>query len=296
MNVKLLGMEWEMEGGVPANQFFQHLKSLNGKSVKFGGYDRLLYSGDRDNYYVGLFVTQKDQRKTCEVERSADKRFRITVRSLAKNSKLADFNFFVVNKNTLRGLYQHYHTSCSIPQFGNFCSREYDGLSNKLCSEEIAKGANEKATRAKYADSMSCSVLVRLEKLPALLAELSRISAFEFAYKSFAVNEPIFAQVADDVTTEWHTVRFSKDGAFDKVRRAIVDLVKHREIGRGKITGKDDEGLERTIKLFNTPDFFGERVHEAVADQKNFTLDDIGQSPFIGELLDLAHESKEHFE
>jgi hypothetical protein len=296
MQVRLLGMEWEIGGGVSAQQFFHHLTSLNGKGVTLGYYERLLYSGERDGYFVGLFVTQKDQRKTCEVEKSSNQQFRITVRSLAKNTKLADFNFFVVNTKTLRGLYQYYHNSCSIPQFGTFCQREYDALSSKLCSREIRNGENERAAQRKYDGSMSCSVLVRPEKLGSLLSELSRISTFEFSYKTFAVNEPIFSQVADDVTTESHVMRFSKDGLVSKLRQAIVALVNDYGIGRGKVTGKDFDGLERTVRLLNTPDSFGERTHEHVTDQKNFTLDDIRESPFIDDMLSIAHQFKSHFE
>jgi hypothetical protein len=127
MQAHLVGFLWELGKGISLNEFFAHLKSQHNVATKFGSYDRLLYISERDDYFLGLFLTVKDQRKVPEIQQAGED-YIVKVRDLDDDSSLIDFNFFAVNKTSAKGLYQHYHNSCSLNQFGLFCRRHYDDL------------------------------------------------------------------------------------------------------------------------------------------------------------------------
>jgi hypothetical protein len=171
MQAHLMGMIWELGNGISLDQFIAHLATLKDVPVKFNSYDRLLYVGDKGDYYLGLFLTVKDQRKFCEIQQDGGE-FTITVRSLEERSNLMDFNFFIVNKNTGRGIYQHYHQSCSANQFGVFLQRQYDDLKEFKKEMELQGVGGDEAPRkekkrvdARYKGTFKLVVMVRKEKL-----------------------------------------------------------------------------------------------------------------------------------
>ncbi|MBL9085460.1 MAG: hypothetical protein JNK76_26885 [Planctomycetales bacterium] len=301
MKVTVLGMEWEIDGGISLSDYFANLTKGQGKSVVHGDYERLLYVGALSDFYVGLFVTQKDQRKQCEVEKSADQKFRITVRDLKANSHLADFNFFVLNKtekredgkSKYRGLFQYYHNSCSLTQFGVFCANRYGEQSYQAEAAAVRGGMAKSTAAKKFSGSLTCVPLVRPEALSDLLKELEHIKTFEFSYATFVKNGSYFAH-EDDVKSVKNEVRFSREGVVRSIAAGIGRMIEGLGIAKGKVVGVDESGLERTVKLLNTPDSYGGKLtYEEVAEEKNFPLDAIEKSPFIGELAEIARKNKD---
>lgn len=136
MQAHLMGFLWETGAGITLEDFFKHLAKLKDVETAYANYNRLLYVGERGNYYLGLFITIKDQRRSPEIKNESGV-YKINVRSLEEGTNLVDFNFFVINKTTQRGLYQHYHHSCSLNQFGIFCQRQYEDLKQARIDAEL---------------------------------------------------------------------------------------------------------------------------------------------------------------
>jgi hypothetical protein len=96
MKVHVLGFSWDTRPILPADEFFAHLAQVGRVPRPFNGYDRLLYTGHRDGYFVGLFLTIKRQSKVCEIEKTGAE-YKVNVRHLKRGTNPVDFNFFALN-------------------------------------------------------------------------------------------------------------------------------------------------------------------------------------------------------
>jgi hypothetical protein len=298
MYVRLLGVELSFKGGITAPDFIAHLESLRDKEIVHSDYTRLIYTTAFKNYYAGLFVTNRDQRKLTELGQAAKGKFKITVSTL--KNKLVDVNLWLIHKKTGKGLYQYYHRSCTLSQFGTFLAMQYDAQSEKLEREELAGASTDaarKAVKKKYSGTLEAAVMVRKERLKQLMEELKQINAFEFDLVEISVKEPTFTQVSGMVSSERHTIRFDrKVSVVSKIRSAISEAIRERGIATGRVLGKDARNLDRILKIVDTPDTFGRYDYDAVATDASFDVDALEASPFLQEMIAVAEKNREHFE
>jgi hypothetical protein len=118
VKVRFLGFTIDCKGELTLAQLMNFVKDQD--AYGFAGYQRLIRAAEKDGYFVGLVVTFKTQRRICELEKEE---LVIQVRELEAGKSIVDFNFFVINQATGRGLYQHYHHSMSLQRFGTLLDR-----------------------------------------------------------------------------------------------------------------------------------------------------------------------------
>lgn len=289
MKTQLMGFSWELGRGISIDEFFEHLATLKGQPEKFGDYDRLLYVGSRDGYYVGLFLKIKDQKRSTEITGSGDQ-FKVTVRSLAEGTNLVDFNFFIINKVTCRGLYQYYHQSCSLNQFGLFCSQQYDGLKESRIETDLKQHGGDEApakmqrkVKSQYKGSLRWENIVRSEKLEELLAALDTIKFFDFTLTTIDDSDALLTPLKPFAKKQRRIVRFRPSS--DGVVNAIVSIVKSRGITQGRVGGVDAQNRECVYRLLENPDKFGEFEYDDIADETVFNLEEVEKSPFFDKML-----------
>lgn len=301
MHARLIGFVWRTGKGITFDEFFEQLKSLRGELTRFGNYDRLLYTGETQEYFVGLFLTVKDQRRACEI-RDLGGEFKINVRALADGTSLTDFNFFIVSKGTGRGLYQHYHNSCSFNQFSIFCSRQYDDLRESRREADLvpeggdeAPGIAKRKIAEKYKGGLEWEVMVRQEKLQELLEELKIINFIEYEVATFTADEPTLTPLEPFVKKETRRLRFHPDMTADGLRSRLGDFVRRGNMRQGRVVGRDHEGIERIYRLLENPDSFGQYEYEDLADEHVLNLEDVAESPFVKEMLSVVEKNKTIF-
>ncbi|MCK6586799.1 MAG: hypothetical protein L6Q76_04350 [Polyangiaceae bacterium] len=300
MRANLVGFTLKPAKAVTIEEFFEHLSKLRDKTIKFGAFDRLIYVADSDDYYKGLFITVKDQTKFCEI-RNEGNEFKILVRSLTDGTSAFDFNVFLLNKITYRGLYLYYHNSCSINQFGLFCRREYEDLRDAKKKAEVdALGTPTTKQRKEIADkyrktSLELELMVRREKLPSLLDELDRVQVFEFDVATLTADEPTYAPVREYVRRETHKIRFIKQAPKSTISNWISKIVASKNIDRGRVQGKDEEGHTRAFRLMENPDSFGSYEYEEIADESVLNTTDFHNSPLFDEMFNAIEANKSLF-
>jgi hypothetical protein len=300
VQARLLGFILEFGKGVTFTEFMGYLHSLCDQQIKYGEYQRLIYIGEKDNYYLGLFLTVKDQRKFCEIKEQ-DGEFKITVRSLQERSNLTDFNFFIINKSTARGMYQHYHQSCSLNQFGIFLNRQYEDLRDVHVETELSDVPEDdkrqrKAVEKKYKGRLKLEVMVRPEKLEEILEQLEKIQFFNFDFATLVSKEPLFNPITKYVKKESHRLRFNTEVVADGLGGHIASVVKSLAIKRGRVGGLDAEGKERTFQLLENPDNFGNFEYDDLADETTLNIKDVEKSPFFATMLDIATKNATMFQ
>ncbi|OWY71605.1 hypothetical protein B7486_07930 [cyanobacterium TDX16] len=291
-----MGFVWDLGNGISADEFFDHLKDLKDKPIPFGGFDRLIYVGSREDYFIGLFIKLKDQRRSAEIIQDGGQ-FTVTVRELEEGKNLIDFNFFVINKSTMRGLYQHYHQSCSLNQFGIFCARQYDDLRDSKIEEEVKSiGDNISASQrrqiqSRFKGSLTWQNMVRSEALEQLLEELDIIKYFDFTLATIDDNDSLLTPLSPYAKRNRRIVRFKS--VQKGLAGTLVSLVKSKRITVGKIGGVDAEKRERVFRLIENPGKFGEYEYDDLANETVLNLKDVDSSPFFDEMLDIIQDDAE---
>lgn len=264
--------------------------------VKHGEYNRLLGTDIVDDYCVGIFLTLKTHRKRTEHRRGKDGSSIIDVKTLADGTRPADFNFFVMNTLTLRGLYLHYYGSCGLSDFGRYLHRQFRILQGTLktsaVNELIKAGASQSAADSvvreqfPYQEALSVDPIVRPEKIEELIGELTRLSRFEYALESVKSDDPTIAPLAGYAISDRRSIRFSAKANQSALKEKLIDLIRKRSFTKGAIAGVDSEKRERFFRLMDNPDVFSEHDYDDIAHVDSLNLGDPASSTFITQMLE----------
>lgn len=303
MKVKYLGFKFNTGKNIKLEDFLAYMVQFDDTERKFNGKERLFFylKPDSDDYYKGLFITIKDHKKFCELKQDEDK-YKVIVNDIGDDSKLMDFNFFIVNKKSGYGLYQYYHNSTSVHQFTSFCKKFFNELQKDLKDSDIQNlekptEKNKKKTRAKYKHVLTSNILVKKENLPQLLNKVKEVKRFEYYISSFSLVEDLYVPSKNQVEKVYQRIYYGENTLIEQIRSGIIDAVDKYGVSKGKIRGKDDDGKELIFEIYNTPDYFGEENFDLlVAKLIDQDIYDLNNNPIINNLLSLAKNNSMIFE
>ncbi|WP_291933821.1 hypothetical protein [Limnohabitans sp.] len=269
MKVRVFGIEFTCGSGISVADFFEHMSKSKTHGIDFNGYARYLYLKKHDDCYVGLFVTTKDHKKFMEMS-GVGGNVEIVARDVTEGAALADFNFFIVHAVTGRGLYQHYHQSCTFTQFGSFTKKYYDSLKAKLIAEATKDVTNKKEQgkiRQRYKPPLTWSYFFRKESFDSLIEKLSRIKSFSFGISTINATEPVFTPLGGISKSVRQTYSFSKDAKLASILPAIRSALKSVSIDDASVDGVDDKDEAITIHLESNLDPLAEYDFDDVANR-----------------------------
>lgn len=306
MLVRLIGFQLKVEGKgiLSLSSFFTWLARANPAVPEVSGGHRLLFLNETHHaeYCAGLVVTVKDHRTYCELVSSGGSLL-VKVNELDKDSSLMEFNFFVINKATGAGLYQHYHQSCSANSFGDLIKKkffDFRGVTRKQALLAAGKGEEESGNRkieAQFKNRLKFSVLVRKEALKALIEEMRRVKAFQYALAVPEVPQHAFAPLKPFVKMKSERLTFSVNTPTSFAAAAIDAFVSCTALQRGCIEAVDEDGVDRMIKIMDNPDSFGEYgFDDLVLKLNQLNLTSFEQSWVIQELIAKCKQNLAAFE
>lgn len=204
MQVKFLGFSLNITSNTLAlSDYISHLQNKKDEPFVLNEHLRHVFVNEAysQNYYIGLLITVKDQKRFCELF-DANGKLTVRVNELGKDSKLMDFNFFAINKKSGFGMYQYYHQSCSIGSFGYLSKSRFNELKDLAIKKELDEfgkesisNKQEKAVKRKHKGTLDIELLVRKEKLGELIAELDAVKSFEYSVLSLDIQEPEFGPI-----------------------------------------------------------------------------------------------------
>lgn len=303
MKVRFIGFSFEAKSIISIKELVSYLVGIRNEQYLLGEHNRMIFINQNQDqeYFLGVLVTIKDQRRFCELA-NENGSFKIKVNDLEENNNIMDFNFFVINKNTGFGLYQHYHQSCSINQFGYLISKRYLSLIDLRIDSEIKAIKNisesqERVIKKKYSGRLALEVLVRKDKLNDILNELERIKSFEFDFLYLEAKEKEYEPLSPYVKKERRRFSFVKNSPVSILSSQITKYIENNGLMKGKIIGEDDHGVERIIHILDNPDNYGEYDYDEVAVKlDSLILDNFENSWVTEELLKCCRKHKHIFE
>lgn len=305
MKVRLYGFEVEaMSNSVSINNLFESLENTNGDPDKTQNIERRIYidSKSNSNYYLGLVVTVKDQKRFCKLEDDRGN-VKITVENLKGEDKLMEFNFFVLNKKNGIGIFQHYFQSCSINVFGGYLRMRYKILREEIINNEINKNKSDnsdtisdkirKKINKKHKGNLKFTPLFRKEDLADILEEFKRIKAFEFEYSTLVINSEEGVPLNRYVSKKREKLTFSQDAKPIDLIKDLIPFIKKNEPQNGRIFVLNQYDEDLSIKINDNPSFFGEDEYDDVTLKLNDSnVNNLKDNKIIKELLDTCKSEK----
>jgi hypothetical protein len=317
VNISLVGFHLRINPQLDLEEFFSALTAPDTPyRIDDFGYPRLLAWTDQGDYLAGILLTFKDQRKQTVIE---DSTFQVSVAELEAGKSYVDFNYFVIHKQTRRGAYQYYHHSCSIHQFCRLLQREYAGVLERLKEDQLrARGGNRASSRdrreigRRFKDKLRYTLILRQESFQELLLELEKVKKFEFDAEFIYATNPIFRSLRTSVRTNRHKFTFDARADQTNLKRRILEVLGIEEQPNpgatassatstpgtrfARVEGVDVEGNERTFRLQNNPDSFGDTDYDSMVQDGTIDLESILESPIIEWIFERIEENRHHFE
>ena len=246
-------------------EYLKYLPAAHHKAVSISAYPRDIYVKADGVYIFGLVVTIKDQRKYCELVVQSGGNQIIDVKNLAQNSKLMEFNFFVIDKKTGAGVFQHYHNSLSLSGLGYFFATTFGNLNKATIDAEINKlpialqsKKNVEAIKKSKRDRLNFKIAIRKEGLRELLEELKTIKSFEYEFATLGVVEKEMRQLSGAVKKKNTKLIFNAGTSSSSIASKIASSVESLGLTKGSIVGKDGADLESVIRLIDNVGRFSE--------------------------------------
>lgn len=294
MKIKLLGIEMVTGQGVTLSDLFQIIGETGGDPVEVGGHSRFTYVDKIDGYHVGLVITTKDHSKFLEFKHDKTNA-KLEARDVSEGAKLADFNFFAINDATGKGVYQYYHQSCGVNSFGLLCKSFYEKLKAKRVS--AAKSGVAKLTtkieaqiNKDYRGTLKWEILVRKETFDKMVSELKAIQAVTLSVSTLAYADTAFSPIALVAKNMSQRFTFGKGASVASVASSILKVAKASDVEGARVEGVGEDGLEQIIKMFNTPDVFGEYDFDDIAQTMTISPIDFAKSAFLQSIIKVAKE------
>lgn len=308
MLVKFQGFRLTPGDGITLAEFAHFLvkRSHPAKEHSFNGRSRLFLFEEESNkdFYTGLFVTIKDHKKYCELRDDGGK-FRIQVSKVGDDSNLMEFNFFIINKTSFCGIYQYYHSSCSLGQFVGFVreiwkeykmekiEKEASGLVN--IGRARSKDAALKRARRKYKKNVGYSMYYKPESFQELVSELKKIKYFEYKASTRVIPDDSFGPQNKRIGFVTQKIQFASQSIVNKIGRDIANFVSRENITNGRIFGVDQFDVERSIYIQENVENFGEFDFDDIADYVELDLDNFSESWVTERLIESAEENRALF-
>ncbi|WP_293779168.1 hypothetical protein [uncultured Oxalicibacterium sp.] len=276
MKVRMFGFDIEAgASAISVKKFMNHLSTVSGAPKKIGEIERRIFIDDafNKNYYLGLVVTVKDQKRFCKLENSKGQ-IKITVENLTGDDKLMDFNFFVINKSNGIGLYQHYHQSCGLNVFGGqlvSCYKEFreSELNSEIERENKNNGGistkKEQEIKKKYRGGLRFAQLVRKESLEKILKEYKELKAFEFEISALDANVRNGIPLLGYAKKLREKLTFQKGWGVSVLASEIAKAVNQINPKSGRVHAVNMFDEDVSLRIFNMPDNFGEEDFDDVA-------------------------------
>ncbi|MGX8295013.1 hypothetical protein IXO675_002560 [Xanthomonas oryzae pv. oryzae] len=286
---------------------FSLMASQNGVPDTSKSNERRFYVDDTNDadFVRGLVVTVKDQKAFCELV-NASGSFVIKVNNLTGNNKLMEFNFFVVNKRSGLGIYQHYHQSCTPNTFGSYLRSRYASLSDDSREKEIknleALGEltkkKEREIKLEHRGALRFALLVHDESLADVLSKFQQIKSFEYEYDAIVPDKVSGVPIGPYVKRMKEKVIFQPNvdsGLLATAIQGTVGIIKPKDGRVSVIDHIDDEDVPLSIRIANIPEHFGEQDHDTVAEK----LDQLDVTTFsthqvVDELIKACSETYKH--
>jgi len=298
MKVRVYGFEWQMGSGIPITEFCSYLKILPGPPET----NKIITFCDLGDYMGGLLISIKNMKAYCQMKVDGGS-FTVSPQKLEDNESIADFNYFIIHKETHKGLYQHYHHSLATTSFCNFCRSNYNKLRSSTIYKEIEEaGGKDSLTKRqkkeiydKYKGTFSYSILLKPDNFTQYVKQMKNIKDFSVEFSSISDQEKAFLPASELSKRVSHKFIFSEESIVDTIKEKILETLDISDTKKANVTGSDIYGEKVSYKMFKDYASFDEFDYNDIIDNVAIDSDNLESSlrgsEIINMLAKIASES-----
>src|ERR1044072_9728564 len=145
MKVRIQVVRWETGSGIPLDEFCKYIGDKVGtgaackltSAVVFRAWPRFIFVNQQGDYWVILMLTIKAKKGSIRADTGDDGALQfIADNPEADASKVAEFNYLLINKNTGIGVYSHYSGATQFDKFTSFFRDLYRALKQEKVDAE----------------------------------------------------------------------------------------------------------------------------------------------------------------
>lgn len=282
------------------SDFINYMLAASGERAGFENGERFFLFHEDESFFSGVVLTFKDQRRDCRA-RFQNGQFTIHTADILNDEKLIDFNFFVIKKSTMKGLYDYYHNSCSIWVLYALMRNKFRLLKADKVSEyvqnNLALGREKAENKAKkiYSGRFSTQILIDDRDIPTVLAEYAKVKKIEMSFdaQQFAIGHAVALQRSSREVKVAFNIVDSEQSNIARLTQGVVELAGNVGFKKGSASTVDNDDVERTISLLNCPKFLGECDFDNVAHRiDGLTVGNFHENAILTELKNEIEEGE----
>ncbi len=298
MKVRFLGFKIDV-GTIGLAEFLREQIQLSPKTFEHSSVSRLLYLREVGSEFVGLLLTIHDQKRFLEL--STGKQFAISVRELNGTNRLVEFNYFIINTKTRKGLYQHYSGACGLTAFGNMLKKRYiqmiaDRRHAQIAPRRSTLGkAGIRKVRQEIKGTLDLAAILTAEDFAELVKAMSRVQTISFAYRTPEIRNTALVPITDFLGRQVTTIGFKKGTAVGRIKDAAINLAKGKEFDNISVAGFDAAGDHAVYHTEANLTHFGKYEFDTLVTQKSIDLSDFAASPIVKMLRDAMTKNAIYF-
>lgn len=290
MDINILAFELELGKGITMPELFDHIAGSSGSHTD----SRYLYVARHEGWWRGLLLTARDIKAFSRMQRAGG-HITLTPENLGE-SELAHFNYFILNEDKKRGLFQYYHGAASLNGFGYQLKSKYNNLKNaKIAAACSAVGAPSDAPpgriKRKYSGYLSCDIVLRRSSFESLIRDLRQIRRLTIQFKKYIPGTRAFRPLASKAKVIRHKLSF-RDQYGGALRDDVISLARSRDLKDLRGVGIGEDGLDRRFRLINEPETLGRFDFNDVVLNTEFDSSNVAGSmanaPMIARLHEIA--------
>lgn len=299
MDIKVGGFEIQPGNGISLDELygFMSLKSNQELENKY-----LSFFSD-ETYLYGLYMQIRNMR-TFLKRKHEENGFIVKPEIINDGENFVVINFFIICKQTGRGLYPYYYGSSTVNQFCVFLSNLYTKLKRNKIANDIAllnKDLKEKAREKqiksinkKYSGNLTYNVIERKESFVQRISLLKEIKSLSFDYMQIDPNVDEFKPLSDLAKRINHSVIFKSpgDNKWSRIRAAVTSIINRDNSANFKIKGIDPDGNEVIYKMFHDYDVFERADYDDFTQRIVIDFNDINNSIKESPLIKFLQEIK----
>lgn len=299
MKANLIGAGIEVKGVLTTKDFLDFLCGLNVFEETCRGGKYLINMKKQEDYYYGIIVKTRDSSHSISLieEEGSHK---IDLKNLLDNERIMEFNPFVLLRESGRGIYMNYSGATNLPSFFALLKRRFNVFLKNETEQavkliEILKEKNKEKKKFKETKFFAAEIYTP-EEYDKLVDQLTDLNKFSYAYETIRIAEgnQIPEDFQDSIEKVWTTLTFKPQVSLDNRKMAVKGYFKKfaKKFFRGVINGKDKNGKEENINIFENFERFGVDDFDRVAGLfKGATIENFESVSYYKSLVKIIKKS-----
>lgn len=268
-----ISLQLQEDSPLDRDSFMGYITRFSTDVQEIYGKDRVVSFKEipNSNYIAGILLSFRDYEAHCKITQNERGSYLATVETIKDG---AEYNFFVINKITLKGVWLTYFNAASISVLDQILRRIFNKYAETYGIEVTMK--------FKLKNKIRASMILSRETVEEALSKFNKISHIEYTER----NNQVSFFSPDVVNTRRTRLLLKQENLIDQTTESILSLVNSGEVENTSVRGVNNRGKKETVNLDNifrpwdTYDY-----DEITRSLENFDTDNLIQNPTIGLLL-----------